>query len=532
MPLFAQTNYPINTTIVGPGTVVASPADTGNGYPSGTVVQLTATPSSRRYFQRLLRCPHRHCEPAEPLPSTPATSVTATFAATVITRDATSFGTSKGSAFVTFLDPHPSARVRNRAIVIAVGQTDTIASPDPSSVVTSVLFNGIYATPVPNSIVSGRHQRQRAVAALLPARCRAAAGRKLHRHGYPGRVGEWCAGGARFSFFGVQQGGPEAVITHRDTTGADLINTTPSRPLTNNAVVVDTVEDNNVAALTANTGQTAAWSGSASQRQRRRILQGGAPRPARPPLGWAGSASRLTPFARCLCAGNGCGGSDVCADDQRGRRSGRHDCDQSRPDTIPAGERRAAYGHRADRLHLYRMGPATTLLRRTRCRSPWTTKPQRGRQLQQRAPTCTLGLNIVGSGTVTPAAGTYNCGSVIHFVATPAAGYTFTSYSGDFSSPDNPADFTLSANANVTVEFDPVPICSLTLSTVGSGTVTPGSGNYACGTNRHDPGHCGRAATGSPAIPGGVNTTANPTNVQLNQNTSIVANFTAGTSAP
>ena len=72
------------------------------------------------------------------------------------------------------------------------------------------------------------------------------------------------------------------------------------------------------------------------------------------------------------------------------------------------------------------------------------------------APTCTLAFTVVGQGTVTPAAGAYICGTVLWLTATPATGYSFTSWSGDFSSTDNPGSFTLNANSNITVEFDPI----------------------------------------------------------------------------
>lgn len=518
---FAQTNFPINTTIVGPGTVTANPADTGNGYPSGTSVQLTAVPNSGSTFSGFSGDLTGTTNP-QTITVNAARNVTATFASSLITKDATSYGVTHGSAS-TLSWQHVLGAGGNRAIVIAVGQTDTIASPDPSSVVTSVTFNGIYATPVPNSIIyggtSGSIQTQLfyLLESELPA-----AGTYTVTVNLAGTVGGLQAGAV--SFFGVQQGGPEAVITHRDTSGADLISTSITT-LTNNAVVVDSVENNNVAAFTANTGQTVAWTGSATSGTGASSYKM-TPTAGATTLGWAGSASRLAHSLAAFAPATAVVPptytlTTSVAGGVGGTVSSNPNLSQYPQATGVLLTATAQTG--------YSFSGWTGDYTSTANPLPITMDSNRNVVANfTTAPTCTLAYNIVGTGTVTPAAGTYNCGTVLHFVATPGTGYTFDSYSGDFSSPDNPADFTLSANSNVTVTFDAVPMCSLNLSTVGSGTTSPASGSYACGSTITLQATAGGGYAFS-GFTGDFTSTANPATIQLNSNMNIVANFTAGT---
>lgn len=517
---FAQTSYPINVTIIGPGTVTASPSDSGNGYTPGTMVQLTATPSSGAFFTGFSGDLTGTTNPQTLTVSTTA-NVTANFVNATITEDAVSHGASTATAG-TLSWQHTLGVGSSRAVVIAVGQTDTLASPDPSSVVTSVLFNGVYATPVPNSIINGgtsgsvQTQLFYLLEPELPP-----TGTYTVTVNLAGSVAGIQAGAV--SFFGVNQGPPEAVVTARNTSGADLISTTITT-LTNNAVVVDMVEDNNVAALTANAGQTVAWTGSANSGT------GGSSTKAVPiagatTLGWAGSASRLAyslaafppatatvPSTYTLTTGVA-GGLGTIATNP-GLASYPLSTGVLLTATPQTGYAFSSWS-----------GDYTSTA------NPLSITMDTNRNVVANfitAATCNLTINVVGSGTVTPAGGIYNCGTVIHFVATPSAGYNFTSYSGDFSSVDNPADFTLSADSTVTVEFDAIPLCSLTVNTVGQGSVSPDTGTYACGAvlNLQATAGSGYAFSG---YSGDVSTTANPATVILNQNTNITATFTAGT---
>ena len=517
---FAQTSYPINVTIVGPGTVTANPPDSGSGYTTGTQVTLTATPAAGASFTGFSGALTGTTNP-QTLTVDSAKNVTATFVASVITQDAVSHGASSGNAASTLTWQHTLGSGASRAIVISVGQTDSAASPDPSSVVTSVLFNGVYATPVPNSIIYGgttgsiQTQLFYLLEPELPV-----AGTYTVTVNLAGAVAG-VQGGA-VSFINVRQAGPEAVVTHRDTSGADLISTAITT-LTNNAVVVDIVEDNNVATLTANTGQSVVFAASSA------IGSGGSsvkftPTAGSTTLGWAGSASRL---AHSLVAFPPATAAIPATY------------------TLTTSVAGGAGGTVTSNPNLAQYPVSTGVLLTANASTGYTFSGWTGDYTSSANPlpitmdsnrnvvanfssvaTCTLAITIVGQGTVTPAAGTYNCGTVIHFVATPSAGYSFASYSGDFNTVDNPANFTINANSNVTVEFDPIQYCSLTI-TAANGSVTPGSGNFQCGTvvKLQATANSGFGFSG---YTGDITTTANPASVQLTQNTNITANFVAG----
>jgi uncharacterized repeat protein (TIGR02543 family) len=67
----------------------------------------------------------------------------------------------------------------------------------------------------------------------------------------------------------------------------------------------------------------------------------------------------------------------------------------------------------------------------------------------------TLTVNVAGSGTVakSPDKATYNDGEVVQLTATPAAGWTFSGWSGDLTGIANPAAVTMSADKTVTANF-------------------------------------------------------------------------------
>jgi Tfp pilus assembly protein PilV len=97
--------------------------------------------------------------------------------------------------------------------------------------------------------------------------------------------------------------------------------------------------------------------------------------------------------------------------------------------------------------------------------------------------TYTLTTSVVGSGSVTPASGSsYPSGSVVQVNASPASGWTFSSWSGDLSGSTSPAPITMNRNKSVTATFTQITYI-LTTAVVGSGTVTPASGSsYASGS--------------------------------------------------
>ena len=99
-----------------------------------------------------------------------------------------------------------------------------------------------------------------------------------------------------------------------------------------------------------------------------------------------------------------------------------------------------------------------------------------------------LNVNTIGSGSVSmsPSGGLYDENAAVLMTATPAAGYEFSSWSGDVSSVSNPVAVTMDENKNVTATFTEVQVSQFTLtaSLVGSGNVTlnPAGGTYDVGT--------------------------------------------------
>lgn len=71
----------------------------------------------------------------------------------------------------------------------------------------------------------------------------------------------------------------------------------------------------------------------------------------------------------------------------------------------------------------------------------------------------TVTINAVGAGSVTldPPGGIYYVGTVVTLTATPAAGYVFSGYSGDFKGWMDIETITVNANKNLTATFSPQP---------------------------------------------------------------------------
>ena len=72
-------------------------------------------------------------------------------------------------------------------------------------------------------------------------------------------------------------------------------------------------------------------------------------------------------------------------------------------------------------------------------------------------PTYILTTTVVGTGTVTPASGTYSSGTTQTITATPAKGFLFTGWSGDASGTTNPLSITITSNKKVTATFTAIP---------------------------------------------------------------------------
>jgi len=74
----------------------------------------------------------------------------------------------------------------------------------------------------------------------------------------------------------------------------------------------------------------------------------------------------------------------------------------------------------------------------------------------------TLTASVAGSGTVSPASGSFNAGSVQTLTAKPASGYVFTGWSGDATGTANPLTVSMSANKTIKATFTAIPVQTIT----------------------------------------------------------------------
>ena len=141
--------------------------------------------------------------------------------------------------------------------------------------------------------------------------------------------------------------------------------------------------------------------------------------------------------------------------------------------------------------------------------------------------TYTLNVTAVnGSVVKDPNQATYNSGATVQLTATPDAGYTFTSWSGDATGSDNPLTVTMNANKNITANFT---LNTYTLNvTALNGTVVknPNLAAYNSGATVQ------LTATPSPGYTftswsGDATGSDNPLTVTMNADKNITANFTA-----
>lgn len=96
-----------------------------------------------------------------------------------------------------------------------------------------------------------------------------------------------------------------------------------------------------------------------------------------------------------------------------------------------------------------------------------------------------LTVTTNGSGTVAlnPPGSVYNDGAVVTLTATPAAGFSFTGWSGDLTGSTNPASITMNANKNVTATFTLIQrVLTANISGSGSVLLNPPGGVYNDGT--------------------------------------------------
>jgi uncharacterized repeat protein (TIGR02543 family) len=99
----------------------------------------------------------------------------------------------------------------------------------------------------------------------------------------------------------------------------------------------------------------------------------------------------------------------------------------------------------------------------------------------------TLTTSVVGSGSVSknPDQATYTYGTSVQLTATPAAGWSFSHWTGDLTGSTNPDSVTMDDNKTVTAHFTQDVTYTLTITATSGGTTSPSPGAhvYSSGTN-------------------------------------------------
>lgn len=140
----------------------------------------------------------------------------------------------------------------------------------------------------------------------------------------------------------------------------------------------------------------------------------------------------------------------------------------------------------------------------------------------------TYTLNVTathGSVAKTPNQATYNSGTAVELKATPAAGYKFSSWSGDASGSTNPLVVTMNANKTIVANFTSNTFTLKVTAVNGSVVKTPNQAGYNNGSIVQ------LKATPKPGYTfvswsGDASGSINPLNVTMNANKVIAANFT------
>lgn len=143
--------------------------------------------------------------------------------------------------------------------------------------------------------------------------------------------------------------------------------------------------------------------------------------------------------------------------------------------------------------------------------------------------TYTLTVNAV-NGTVSkaPDLATYNHGSNVVLTATPAAGYVFSSWSGDATGTTNPLTVNMTSNKNITANFTAIPANQYTLTVNAVNGSVAKVANQPTYTNGSTVVLTATAAAGYTFSfwSGDATGSVNPLTVTMNANKNITANFT------
>jgi uncharacterized repeat protein (TIGR02543 family) len=139
-----------------------------------------------------------------------------------------------------------------------------------------------------------------------------------------------------------------------------------------------------------------------------------------------------------------------------------------------------------------------------------------------------LKVDIAGNGTVTedPDQSTYYYNDIVTLTADPDPGWVFAGWSGDASTSVNPLEYTIQDDTNITATFT-LDDYILTVNSIGNGSVVidPTQPTYNFNdtvtlTAVPDPGWSFAGWSGD------VSSTANPLDVTIQDNCSIIASFT------
>ncbi len=93
--------------------------------------------------------------------------------------------------------------------------------------------------------------------------------------------------------------------------------------------------------------------------------------------------------------------------------------------------------------------------------------------IEEPATTLTINLNGYGSVTPNPTGPDYVTNTLVTLTATADPGWRFDHWEGDLTGSINPTTITMDTDKTVTAVFVEIPIVSLTLNTMGSGSVNP-----------------------------------------------------------
>lgn len=390
-------------------------------------------------------------------------NITATFNASTIVQDAVSNANSTGSASsLTWTHTLGSGSSRFMAFEVATADSST-GSPDANAIVTGVYYNGVYATPVPNSqeYIGTTGMAQTQLFYLTDAELPSTAGTYTVDVELSGSVGGISAGA--ITLFNVNQGAPEAVATSAATCGGGTCSLNAAiTTLSSNAWLVGVASDNEVETLAVNSGQTLAWTGNSAVGtgggSTELIANAGATT-----MGWSATANALEesvisipPATQTVPATYTLTTATTSTD---GSTSAGSVTSNPSHASIPA---KTAVLLTAVPATGYTFnswtGDTSSLISSANLTvNPMSIVMDASHTVTANlttAATCSITYTVTGSGTVSVASGsTYTCGTSVQLIATPSTGYIFANWGGDISSTSNPYSFTLNTSINITVNF-------------------------------------------------------------------------------